>query len=709
MIRILKAIVSAAALASLSAIVGGTLAQGPGDALELGFKNPPDSAKPRTWWHWTGSNITKEGITKDLEWMKRAGIAGFQLADVSMGSGQAVDTKIAFGTPEWLDAVRHVASEADRLGLEMAIFSSAGWSETGGPWVKPEQAMKKLVWSETAVEGPRSFIGKLPQPPSNNGPIRNLSTGAGRGKPAGAPAPPPDPTYYGDSAVVAYRTPAEEVNLADLHPKVTTNTGAIDAAALLDDDLNTAVTIPAPEGGGPAWVQYEFAQPFRARAVSIAGRGGIPVGRVLASDHGTSFQTLAVLPGPQGYRGGSVRTFAFPETNARFYRLELSAAPLSPAAVMNGGLPLAEVLASLRVPRDFEYSRALDSEMSWIHRQAGDTDIFFVANRTDRFQDTEARFRVRGKAAELWHPDTGAIEPAEYTIADGRTTVPLRLAERESVFVVFRRAPSSPSRRLPRTAGAIMAALSGPWEVSFPPNLGAPAKIQLQKLEPWTANQDDGVKYFSGTATYTKSVEVPPTWFRPEAKILLDLGMVKDLAEVSVNGKTLGTWWKPPYQVDVAGVLKPGANQLEIKVTNEWTNRQMGDRLAPVEKRVLATAGVMMGGSGRGPQTPPESGLIGPVTVVSVETASAPATMVAGIPVNYDEARAGSYALPNPLVLINGKQAILSLRPVEHGIVIYAWHFSARPQYVVAPVPQSLHCRTGKVFVSQYFHLIFTP
>jgi hypothetical protein len=145
-----------------------------------------------------------------------------------------------------------------------------------------------------------------------------------------------------------------------------------------------------------------------------------------------------------------------------------------------------------------------------------------------------------------------------------------------------------------------MAALSGPWEVSFPPNLGAPAKIQLQKLEPWTANQDDGVKYFSGTATYTKSVEVPPTWFRPEAKILLDLGMVKDLAEVSVNGKTLGTWWKPPYQVDLTGVLKPGANQLEIKVTNEWTNRQMGDRLAPVEKRVLATAGVMMGGSGRG-------------------------------------------------------------------------------------------------------------
>ena len=90
---------------------------------------------------------------------------------------RTVDPKIVFGTPQWFDAVRHAASEADRLGLEMTIFSSAGWSETGGPWVKPEQAMKKLVWSETILDGPQSFAGKLPQPPSNNGPIRNLVTG----------------------------------------------------------------------------------------------------------------------------------------------------------------------------------------------------------------------------------------------------------------------------------------------------------------------------------------------------------------------------------------------------------------------------------------------------------------------------------------------------------------------------------------------------
>jgi hypothetical protein len=109
--------------------------------------------------------------------MKRIGIAGMQLVDVSFGGGHNVENKIEFASPEWLDAVRHAALEADRLGMEMAIFSSVGWSLTGGPWVKPEQAMKKLVWSETVVEGPRSFSGVLAQPPSNNGPIRNLQRG----------------------------------------------------------------------------------------------------------------------------------------------------------------------------------------------------------------------------------------------------------------------------------------------------------------------------------------------------------------------------------------------------------------------------------------------------------------------------------------------------------------------------------------------------
>ncbi len=230
-----KACVAGAIIIGLSILITRSQAQNTSIALESGFHDPPDSAKPRTWWHWTNGNVTKDGITKDLEWMKRVGIGGMQLADVASGGGQSVEKKILFGSPEWLDAVRYAAAEADRLGLELTIFSSAGWSETGGPWVKPAQAMKKLVWSETVVEGPLNFNGKLPQPPSNNGPIRNLGRG-GSGDDA-------NPTYYGDSAVVAYRMPADEVNMADLMPRVTANTGEINGKGLMDDDLNTAVTV----------------------------------------------------------------------------------------------------------------------------------------------------------------------------------------------------------------------------------------------------------------------------------------------------------------------------------------------------------------------------------------------------------------------------------------------------------------------------------
>lgn len=306
------------------------------DPLATGFRNPPDSAKPRTWWHWTMGNVTRDGITKDLEWMKRIGIGGFMLADVNAGGGQTVENKILSGTPEWFDAVRHAAAEADRLGLEMAIFSSPGWSETGGPWVKPNEAMKKLVWSETTIAGPRKFSGRLPEPPRNNGPVRN----------AGAASDPKgggDPTWYGDTVVLAYRTPAAEMDAAAANPTVSTNNGPVDGSALLDDQLNTVLTIPAPKDGGPAWVQFDFPRPFTARAITIGGRGGsangIPVGRVLASDDGSTFRTLVTLPGTQLYRQGMVRTFAFAPTTAKCYRIEMTGAPLGPAQTMSQERP----------------------------------------------------------------------------------------------------------------------------------------------------------------------------------------------------------------------------------------------------------------------------------------------------------------------------------------------------------------------------------
>jgi len=135
------------------AIVCTLAAQNSADTLASGFRNPPNESRPRVWWHWMNGNVTKEGIQADLAWMKRAGIGGFQNFDAGLQMPQIVEKRIVFGTPEWKDAFRLATTTADRLGLEMGVASSPGWSETGGPWVTPAQAMKKYVWSELRVEG----------------------------------------------------------------------------------------------------------------------------------------------------------------------------------------------------------------------------------------------------------------------------------------------------------------------------------------------------------------------------------------------------------------------------------------------------------------------------------------------------------------------------------------------------------------------------
>jgi hypothetical protein len=1155
--------------------VASSFAQAGGDPLAAGFKAPPDSAKPRTWWHWTMSNVTKEGITKDLEWMKRVGIGGFMLADVNSGGGQTVEPKIPFGTPEWFDAVRHAAAEADRLGLEMAIFSSPGWSETGGPWVKPNEAMKKLVWSETTVVGPRKFSGKLPDPPRNNGQIRN--TGATYYAQGGG-----DPTFYGDSAVLAYPTPAGEKGAAAANPVVTTSNGPVDGTPLLDDQLNTLLTIPAPKDGTPAWVQFDFPAPFTARAITIGGRGGsangIPVGRVLVSDDGTTFRTLITLPGTQLYRQGVVRTFTFEPTTATRYRIEMTGAPLNPAQTMsqvpaqpaadyvlseailhggarvqrweekagfsflfdyeqvptpavadaaavhprevvnltsrmkpdgtlewdapagawtvlrlgysltgaknrpatpagsgfeadklsrehmeayfhgyfdplekalgplfgkslryvmmdsweagtnnwtdrmidefrnrrrydptpylpvltgkvvfsadvsdrftwdfrrtladmwaenhygtmadllrqhgigiygeaagvslempedtllnkskveipagefwvrdlhprlmylqdvrgaasashvygkpltatesftgggyespftlkkvgdywfsqgtnrivfhtsahqpldtkpgntmvgthinrnitwaeqaapfmtylartsymlqqglfvadlayllqegapstppiwgpgtmppppsghdydfvnadvllnrmsvaadgrltlpdgmsyrvlvlpdtdrmrpellrkirdlaNGGAiivgrrptsspslanypaaddevraigadiwgdldgagrsirrvgkgavywgwPLERVLEKEKISKDFDYARPLDCDVAWLHRRVqGDdstaADIYYIANLTDRPQAFDARFRVAGRLVEIWRQDTGAIEPAGYVTSGESTTVPLRLAERESAFVVFRRPATASTRTVSRGDFATLATVGGTWAVAFPTGFGAPPRVTLSELESWTASTEEGVKYFSGTATYTTTFQASRDWFTPDRAVFLDLGRVGDIAEVRVNGRSLGQLWKAPYRVDVSAALRPGENQLEVRVTNEWTNRIAGDRLLPAEKKILGPPAAERR-SAAGPAPLPESGLMGPVTILSQplnRVADGPDGRIADITANYTEANAGGYTLPDPLKLADG-------RPVRD---VRTWLAKRRPELV---------------------------
>src|SRR5512139_179444 len=209
---------AAACVAAVACVTCSVLAQQPpGDRLLRGFQEPPDSAKPRVWWHWMSGNVTKEGIKADFEWMKRAGVAGFQNFDAGLNTPQIVEKRLVYMTPEWKDAFKYATTLADQLGLEMAIAGSPGWSESGGPWVTPAQAMKKYVWSETRVDGARPFAGTLPKPPSTTGPYQNIAGGRG-GFGGQAATQPPPPEFYADAAVVAYRAPDSDRPMSALQP-----------------------------------------------------------------------------------------------------------------------------------------------------------------------------------------------------------------------------------------------------------------------------------------------------------------------------------------------------------------------------------------------------------------------------------------------------------------------------------------------------------
>jgi hypothetical protein len=1079
-------------------------AQTADDALARGFQAPPDSAKPRVWWHWMSGNVTKEGIKADLEWMKRVGIAGFQNFDAGLDTPQIVKKRLVYMTPEWKDAFKYTATLADQLGLEMAIAGSPGWSESGGPWVTPAQAMKKYVWSETRVEGGRPFSGVLPKPPSSTGPYQNI----GQGREWWTEKAPTGPVFYADSAVVAFRVPDNDRTLGELGAEVTSSGGAFDPASLTDGDLAKAELLPAAAAGGKAWIQFAFPRPRTVRGLTLVIQGGdrredYGAPELEASDDGRDFRSVLKLPTDAG-------TIAFAPVTAKYFRLNIptiapqagatqspQVAPGAPAGVrvaelvlhtaspvnrfqdkaafdaatdiyalatpavpdgdavrqadvvdltskmrpdgrldwtppagrwtilrfgysltgarnspaspeatglevdkldrdhvkayfdnyldqyknatgglmgkrglqyvitdsweagvanwtdrmfaefakrrgydmrpwlpvlagrivesaeksdrflwdfrktlsdlvaenhydqltdilhargmgrytesheggrafigdgmevkrradipmsatwlerpgkasphydadvqesasvahiygqnivaaesltvyrnawayspetlkstadrmMSNGLnrfiihtsvhqpvddkipglglgpfgqwftrhetwaemakswttylsrssymlqqgrfvadiayfygedsnitalfgetmpdipagyridfvnadalvnrlsvkdgrittatgmsylllaldpnsrhmsfavlrkirdlveagaavvgpkpvdspsladdqgefhaiadklwgpgagkgkvfgerTIAEALAGLGAAPDLEYTKPReDTSLRFVHRALPDGDLYWVVNGNPRPETLEASFRVTGKEPELWHAETGLVEPAAYLIANGRTIVPLRLTPDDAVFVVFRKVSTAPSRALPDPVATDLATITGPWDVAFQPGRGAPAAFHLEKLMSWSENSDPGVKYFSGTATYTKAVEAPPEWFKPGARLWLDLGDVKNLAEVSVNGRSLGVVWKTPFRVDATSALKPGANTLEIKVANLWVNRLIGDKQPGVTKTYTYTAVEFY--KADSPLLP--SGLLGPVKIVWLE------------------------------------------------------------------------------------------
>jgi hypothetical protein len=257
---------------------------------------------------------------------------------------------------------------------------------------------------------------------------------------------------------------------------------------------------------------------------------------------------------------------------------------------------------SLLGPPDFEGP----AQTEYVHRRAASAEVYFV--RSNRPEPTEAEFtlRVAGKVPELWHPDTGKIEeaPAFQFTHDGRTRLPLSLEPNGSVLVVFRRATSS-GRTAPAAAPPPPPVpVNVPWTVRFTPGWGAPDQARFDRLASWSEHADPGIRYYSGTARYSTKINVPAgrEW-------TLDLGDVREIAEVWVDGKPLGVLWKRPFAVSLGKIS--GTVQLEVEVVNLWPNRIIGDQQPGVEKRCTSTNITKF--TAQSPLMP--SGLLGPVVL----------------------------------------------------------------------------------------------
>jgi len=235
------------------------------------------------------------------------------------------------------------------------------------------------------------------------------------------------------------------------------------------------------------------------------------------------------------------------------------------------------VLQSMNIKPDF---KADAGKILWIHRRIGQADIYFVSNQDSNERIAECTFRIEGRIPELWDAASGEIREAKkFSTADGLTTLPLKFDPRGSVFIVFRKAGKSRQEGNNWDDFKTVEEITGDWLVEFDPCWGGPAQVTFEKLADWTKRPEEGIKYYSGTAVYQKEIELPK--IKNGERLFVDLGEVKNLAEVRVNGQKMGIAWKPPYRVEITKAAQPGKNKIEIAVTNLWPNRLIGDEQQP--------------------------------------------------------------------------------------------------------------------------------
>lgn len=370
------------------------------DELAAGFANPPADARPLVFWQWVNGNVTQEGIRLDLEWMQRIGLAGALMFDIGFRTPpvpQYVAQRVGFGAPEWSRAVAFAAREARRLGLLLGAQSSGGWSVSGGPMVPADDAMKKLVWSETEVtpRSPRDL--RLPPPPSVSGPYQDLPISNQDHR---------EPTRSRDVAVIAFRSPDVEQRSAPAPAEL--RGAGLDAvkAALLQDGRYDAQVRLSPDT--PAVIEARLK--FVPRALTLGGTGAaLPAFELESSKDGKHYQR--VVTQTRMLQAAPVTTLALGGEH-RFWRLRFGNAPVE--------------LTELRFERGARFNLAQAAAGFGVPDDRAPTASTFQASEViDRTQILDLTARTQPDGTLQWRPERGRWTVLRFGWSlTGRRTVP---------------------------------------------------------------------------------------------------------------------------------------------------------------------------------------------------------------------------------------------------------------------------------------------
>lgn len=282
-------------------------------------------------------------------------------------------------------------------------------------------------------------------------------------------------------------------------------------------------------------------------------------------------------------------------------------------------MALQPVLDSLHILPDFKVQ---SDSILFIHRRTADADIYFVSNQRQRQVDIQPIFNVQSTSIEVWDPVKATARSLPVFSKKGHEgiQVPLKMAPLQSFFIVFKKdKAATKSNNNPAKenfpAPKLIKKLTGPWQVQFDTSMRGPAgAVSFQKLTDWTSHTNPHIKYYSGTALYRQDFNMN-NLPKKGTKMFLNLGNVKNMAKVKVNGQPVGGVWTAPWRVDITSAVKAGINKVEIAVVNTWVNRLIGDAGLPEDQRKTWTSNNPY----KADSPLQSSGLMGPVNITEID------------------------------------------------------------------------------------------